>query len=278
MQMKSLLPPVVVNGVTLDPARIAAEAQNHPAPKGKPGAAWQAAARALATRELLLQEAGRRGIEPTPAEIAPGQWETEDEALITALLETAVTPVSADEARMRAIYEADPDRFRAPSLYEAAHILLAASPDDAGAVADARATAAKLLAQLATSPQAFGRLAAEYSACSSKTSGGVLGQLSSGDTVPEFEAALAQMPEGSIAPEPVQSRYGLHVIRLDGRIIGEVLPFESVLPGLRDAHDKAAWLRASRDFIAELFSRAEISGFRITTEAAAGEPDKRGLA
>ena len=46
MEMKTLLPPVTVNGVAIDPALIAAEAQNHPAPKGKPGFAWRAAARA----------------------------------------------------------------------------------------------------------------------------------------------------------------------------------------------------------------------------------------
>ena len=52
MDMKPLLPPVTVNGVTISPERIAAEAQNHPAPKGKPGLAWKAAARALALRPV----------------------------------------------------------------------------------------------------------------------------------------------------------------------------------------------------------------------------------
>ena len=33
-------------------------------------------------RELLLQEARSRGIAAEPAELAPGQWETEDEAAI----------------------------------------------------------------------------------------------------------------------------------------------------------------------------------------------------
>ena len=56
--MKPLLPDVTVNGVLIDPTLIANEAQNHPAPQGKPGLAWQAAARALAVRTLLLQEAG----------------------------------------------------------------------------------------------------------------------------------------------------------------------------------------------------------------------------
>ncbi|NBR54215.1 MAG: peptidase, partial [Rhodobacteraceae bacterium] len=40
---KPLFPEVRVNGVTIPSAAIAAEAQNHPAPKGKPGLAWKAA-------------------------------------------------------------------------------------------------------------------------------------------------------------------------------------------------------------------------------------------
>lgn len=265
MELKPLLPPVVVNGVTIDSGRIAAEAQNHPAPKGKPGLAWKAAARALAIRELLLQEARARGIEADPAETAPGQWETADEALIRQLLDQAVAPEPCPEAGLRAAYDADPDRFRAPSLYEAAHILFAAAPEDAEARAAARQRAEALLAELREAPRRFAELAARHSACSSKTSGGLLGQLSSGDTVPEFEAAMAAMQEGDLAL--AESRYGLHIIRLDAHARGAVLPFEAVLPGLREAHDKAAWLRASRDFVAALVARAEVVGIRLQAEA-----------
>ena len=73
MEVKPLLPPVTVNGVTLDPGRIADEAQNHPAPKGKPGHAWKSAARALTIRELLLQRAKTVGIAADPTETAPGR-------------------------------------------------------------------------------------------------------------------------------------------------------------------------------------------------------------
>lgn len=111
-------------------------------------------------------------------------------------------------------------------------------------------------------------MAGEYSACSSKNAGGVLGQLTSGDTVPEFEAALAQIQEGSIADQPVRSRYGLHIVRLDAMVRGEVLPFDTVLPRLCEAHDKAAWLRACHAFIAGLIRKAQIIGLTIDTDSA----------
>ena len=37
----ALFPAVVVNGETISPAAIAAEAQNHSAPRAKPGIAWR---------------------------------------------------------------------------------------------------------------------------------------------------------------------------------------------------------------------------------------------
>ncbi|NYS25513.1 peptidylprolyl isomerase [Rhodobacteraceae bacterium 2376] len=256
--MKPLLPPVFVNGIEISAERIAAEAQNHPAPKEKPGLAWKAAARALAIRELMLQEARARGLTPDPAEVAPGQVETEDEALIRQLSEAAITPAAADEAELRRIYDAHPGRFRAPSLYEAAHILLPRQDD----MAALRAHADTVLAELRANPRRFGELARTHSACSSKENGGLLGQLGQGDTVPEFEAALETLEEGRIS-DPVETRFGLHLIRLDARARGDVLPFESVLPRLRDAHAKAAWARAAAQFTAELVAAARIDGVAL---------------
>lgn len=256
--MKPLLPPVFVNGVEIPAERIAAEAQNHPAPDGKPGLAWQAAARALALREVMLQEARARGLAPDPVEVAPGQVETEDEALIRQLCDVAISPKPASDAELRALYQAQPDRFRAPSLYEAAHILFARHDD----MAALRARAEAVLAELRANPRRFTELAREHSSCSSKDNGGVLGQLSAGDTVPEFEAVLNVMEEGQITG-PVETRFGLHLIRLDARARGDVLPFETVLPRLRDAHAKSAWTRAAGRFAADLLAGAKLEGVRL---------------
>ncbi|MCC6204377.1 MAG: peptidyl-prolyl cis-trans isomerase [Hyphomicrobiales bacterium] len=252
--------PVTVNGVVIPAEAIAEEAQNHPVPKGKPGWAWRAAARALVLREVLLQEAKARQIVPAPVELAEGQWETEEEALIRQLLETAIAPAPVDEMKLRAIYENSPDRFRGPSLFEAAHILFPAPPGDAAARTAARMDAERVLAELQDVPLRFAALAAEYSACPSRSNGGLLGQLASGDTVPEFEAALAGMEEGAISREPVESRYGFHLIRLDAQARGEILPFAAVLPHLREAQEKADWVRASRTYVEELAARADVTG------------------
>jgi peptidyl-prolyl cis-trans isomerase C len=264
--MKPIRPPISVNGSLITAERIAAEAQHHPAPPRKPGLAWRAAAMALTMRELLLQEARRRGLAPVPVEVAPGLLETDEEALVRQLLEATITPVEPDESKLRRAYERDPDRFRAPTLYEAAHILFPAPPGDAEARAAARQRAETVLEVLRGQPGRFAELARQHSACASRDSGGLLGQVSAGDTVPEFEAVLEQLDEGRIAPKPVETRYGFHIVRLDARARGAVLPFETVAPRLRAAYEKAAWLRAARDFSAALAREAEVSG--IDLEAA----------
>lgn len=264
--MKQTFTNISVNGEAILPELIATEAQNHPAPKGKPGMAWMAAARALAVKTMILQEARRLEITPMPAELAPGQWETEDEALVRQFLEVAVEVSPPSPGAVRAAYDAHPERFRSPSLYEAAHILFAARPDDVVARKIAKDQAIAVLAKLASEPKAFDALARDHSACASKANDGRLGQISAGDTVAEFEAALDSLTTGQIAPEPVESRYGFHIIRLDAKADGAVLPFEAVEPALGLALEKAEWVRASRAVVDALAARAEVTG--ITLRAA----------
>ncbi|WP_212525707.1 peptidylprolyl isomerase [Actibacterium sp. MT2.3-13A] len=258
--MTALFPDVTVNGVPLSSAAIAAEAQNHAAPAGKPGLAWRRAARALVIRELMLQQAARLGLAATPRELAPGRFETEEEALIRAVTEECIVPEPVSDDRIRATYDAAPERFRAPDLWQVSHILYAAAPDDAAARAAARAQAAATLERLAREPRAFGRIAAEESACPSRDARGQLGQIGPGDTVPEFEAAFAGLAEGEIRAEPVETRYGLHVLRMDACAKGAVRPFEAVRAEITEALAKAAWSQAAQRFVADMIARAEVTG------------------
>ncbi|MFZ5708695.1 MAG: peptidylprolyl isomerase [Pseudomonadota bacterium] len=268
----ALFPDVVVNGETIPAAAVAAEAQNHTAPRDKPGIAWRKAAQALAIRALLLQEARRRGLMPEPEELAPGRVETEEEALIRALLDAALTIAPVTEAAVRAEWEKDPDRYRSAPLWDVSHILCACDPRDEAARAMAGARAQAMLARLAGDAEGFARAARE-SDCESKASDGHLGQLGPGDTVPEFEAALRSLAEGGMTPAPVLSRHGWHIIRLNATAPGRVLPYETVRPKIAQALEKAAWAQASRDFIETLAGGARITGASL---GPIGSPRKDG--
>lgn len=265
---KPFFPDVVVNGRRIPQAAIAAEAQNHDAPRTKPGWAWRKAARALTVRALLLEEAERRGVEAAPRDLGDGRREDDEEALIRGLLEAALAPTPPTEAEIRAAYDAAPERFRAPTLYEAAHILFAAPPGDDAARAAARARAAAALAALRDGAVRFEALAEAESACGSAASGGRLGQFSAGDMAPEFEAALDRLAPGAVRPEPVETAYGFHVVRLDAREAGRTPPFEAVRRRIEAALEKRVWTQAARTLVADLVARAELSG--VEFDAALG--------
>ena len=118
----------------------------------------------------------------------------------------------------------------------------------------------EVLAQLCEAPERFAALAHEHSSCPSRDSGGSLGQLSRGQTVPEFEAYVAHMKEGEIAPEPVETRYGYHIVYLQRRIEGSPLPFELVEHRIRDYLRESVMRRAVSQYVGLLVAKASIQG------------------
>lgn len=250
--------PVSVNGVAISSAEVARETQHHRS--SDPDVAWVLATRALAIRELLAQEADRLGITAEPIEDEEGRRETAQEARYRALLEREVVVPQADEAICRRYYDQNRRRFRSPDLVEAAHILLPAAPGDEAARAAARRTAEALIAALQDRPDGFAAAAARHSACPSAGQGGNLGQLGPDQTVVEFDEALQGMTPGRIHPAPVETRYGLHVVRLDRRIEGRELPFEMVCERIADYLDEAVHRRALQQYVSVLAGRAVVTG------------------
>ncbi|MGL4240392.1 MAG: peptidylprolyl isomerase [Beijerinckiaceae bacterium] len=250
---------ISVNGVEVSRAAIARETQNHPA--AKPIDAWQAAARALAIRELLLQEARRLAVPAEPLADADGRRETDEEAMIRGLIEREVRTPEPDEATCRRYYEANRARFRSPDLCEAAHILVPIA--GGGERADARRAAEALILRLAEDPASFAALAKAHSACPSRDMGGNLGQIGPGQTVPEFEAALSAMTPGAVHREPVESRFGFHVVRLDRRIEGRTLPFELARPLIEDYLQERVRRTAERQYVQILAGKADIAGVAL---------------
>jgi peptidyl-prolyl cis-trans isomerase C len=251
---------VSVDGVEIGYAEIARETQHHPA--AKPVEAWLAAARALAVRELLFQEACRLAIVPAPRSDAEGRRETDEEALVRHLVEREVVTPVAGEAECRRYYDNNRSRFRTPDLHEVRHILLAA-PDDPGSRASAREKAMHLIGMLKGEPAHFAELAALHSACPSGKTGGCLGQIGSGQTVPEFEAALGSLPVGAISAAPVETRYGFHIVLVERRIDGCDLPYEAVRSRIASWLEEKARRSAIRQYIALLASRADIRGIDL---------------
>jgi peptidyl-prolyl cis-trans isomerase C len=248
-------PTVTVDGVTIPQEAIAREMQNHPA--DDPATAWGEAARALVVRELLLREARHLGLSPGPDK---DSRKTEEEALIRALLDRELTVPQADEASCRRYFEKNRARFKSPDLFEAAHILFSADRRDEAAYARALRSAHAALELLTVSPERFADMARELSACSSSINGGYLGQFTRVEVSPEFAEALDGLAPGEIAAAPVETRYGIHIIRLDRRIEGSLLPFEAVRERIAAYLTETVWHRAAAQYISLLAGKATISG------------------
>ena len=259
-----VMPPVSVNGVSISRKDIAAETQNFPA--DNPGAAWHAATRALVVRHLLLEEAQRLGILIEPQADAEGRVETDEDALLRALLEQEVQTPAADEEALRRFYDNNRKRFMTSPLFEVDHILIAARRQDAVAFAEARERVVSLAGALEREPERFAELARDCSDCPSREVGGSLGQISQGDTTPEFEAALIALAVGEISA-PVESRYGVHLIRLVRKIEGSLLPFEAVRTQIAEYLEEHVRRQATAQYISLLVGRADIRG--ITLQGAA---------
>ncbi len=257
---KPLMPDVIVNGKKISAAYIAAEAQNHKAPPGKPGFSWREAARALVVRELLFQAATEAGAIPAPEKLDETRIETDEEALVRAWMDQVVEPREVTDEDVERFYRKAPARYCSPDLFEASHILLAARPDDTEARARARGMAEEMIASLREDPAGFEELARKNSDCTSAENGGRLGQLRAGDTAPEFEAVLRTLEVGEIAQEPLETRFGVHVLRLDRLAEGRLLPFETVREQIHEDLEKLAWFDAARELVAELVRAADIEG------------------
>jgi peptidyl-prolyl cis-trans isomerase C len=252
---------VSVNGVTVARDAIQREMQHHPS--SRPIAAWQQAARALVIRELLLQRAKHLGITAEPIDDGTGRRETDDEALIRAVVEQEVAVPEPDDETCRRYYERNRGRFRSPDVYEASHILFAAVPAEEEDYARARADALTVLAALQKNPECFAALARAHSRCPSAVQGGNLGQITPGQTTAEFEQALVALTPGELCSVPVETRYGFHIVRLDRKREGLELPYDVVADRIADYLKESVRRRADAQYIARLVSAARIEGIEL---------------
>ncbi|WP_449430261.1 peptidylprolyl isomerase [Pseudomonas putida] len=248
-------PRITVNGVCLAGEAIARELQYHPAPSREE--VIFLACQALVVRELLRQRIAELGLQAECTES-----ESEEEALTRVLIEQELALPGADDDICRHYFERNRERYATAPLLAARHILLPCAAEDAEARSQARELCAALVAQLAQDASCFAELAQIHSACPSKEQGGALGQVSQGQTVPEFERQLLRLPTG-LAMQPLESRYGVHLVWVDQRIEGRALPFEVVHEAIRAELDQRAWQVAVAHYLATLIAQADIRGIDL---------------
>ena len=205
-----------------------------------------------AVRELLRQRAVALGL------IGADDNEEVVAGAIEALLDREVqTPVPAIE-ECRRFYDQHPADFVVGELVFARHILFAVTPGVP--VVPLRRKAEQTLAELRGHPERFAELARDLSNCPSAQLDGNLGQLTRGECAPEFEQAVFGSGETGVLPRLVNTRYGFHIVSVDGRVAGRVVPFEAAQEKIAAYLAEEVARKALAQYVSVLAGDAKVEG------------------
>jgi len=162
---------------------------------------------------------------------------------------------SADvtDAELRTYYDDHIDRYRVQNRVHVRHILFKTIGKTDAEVEEIRAKAEDVLKQARRPGAKFEDLARKYSEDTTKDSGGDLGWIVQGQTVPEFEQTAFSLPKGAIS-DLVKTQYGFHIIQVLDRqtartksleeVRGEILPVLAAEKAERLANQRSDQLAA----------------------------------
>ena len=251
------IPNISVNGVVIDPTAIAQEVQYHPA--NSQDEALFLSAQALVIRELLKQAVYA---DPT---LGVSAWQADEETAISDLIDKNVQPTIPNEDSCRQLFDSNPQRYVTPPLLTVRHILLASPPDAGEERIELKKQATNLIETLQNSQNRdadFIQFAQQYSLCPSKDNGGDLGEIVKGETVPEFEQAVFGLPVG-VSVNPIETRYGVHIVEVLSREDGQALSFEQAMPMIANELIQQSFHHGLTDFLFKLSHNADIQGMNL---------------
>ena len=227
-----------------------------------------------------------KGIQPTSAEIDAffkedqKNYETEPMVKVRYLFFDIAAfrdQIKVPESELRDYYDTNPEAFETPKTVEARHILfkvdLEASEEK---VAAAKDKALEVLDKARRGGD-FAELAKMYSEGPSKDADGFIGAFERKNMVAPFAEKAFSMKAGEIS-DPVRTRFGWHIIKVEKINAAATTPFDKAADGIRRdivddkarllAYDAAeAAFEASYDGGAGLAEIAGLQQFEVQTTA-----------
>ncbi|MBV6657832.1 MAG: peptidylprolyl isomerase [Devosiaceae bacterium] len=176
---------------------------------------------ALIDLHLLAMAADEAGLDES-SEFERRMAYQEARTLRTAYL-VEIVAAQVDDGAVRAAYDEFVTGFDPVEERRARHILV-----------EDQETAMELIGQLNGGAD-FAELATEHSTGPSGPSGGDLGWFSRGRMVPAFEEAAFGLEPGSYTNEPVETRFGFHVILVEETRDSEPPAFEAVASDIQQS-------------------------------------------
>ncbi len=239
----------VVDGEPITEATLLKEVENLP-PYVRP-ILETAAGRAqfldsVITRDLLMREALRRGIDRRP-EVADRIAMARKSIVLEALLrDVAEKAPGLSDAALRKIYDANPAAHQVGERVKVSHILFRD-----------KARALEFLGR-AKAGESFEALMKEVGAGNVKGEVAAdLGEIERGNFVKEFEAAAFAAAPGEVIG-PVKTTYGYHVIKVYEKLPAGTISFEEMKPKLLAEQREQAQRDAFEGLIAGLRKQATV--------------------
>jgi peptidyl-prolyl cis-trans isomerase C len=203
-------------------------------------------------KRLMLQEAFKTGFDKKP-EVVAALDSARESALFDRYVRDVVASGIVTEKDVKDYYDAHPDDFATPEKVHVRHIVIAVT--NAGPAPKTDSQALEQISQIAAALRAadvssamgkpdeatmaklrlahFEEAAKKYSEDSSGESGGDLGWVSKGQLDPAFEAAAWGLKPGVISGV-VHSKFGYHLIYVEGKEPAGTEPYDAVKNGIRE--------------------------------------------
>ena len=239
----------------------------------------------LITQELLWQEAQRRGVIASDADVdeqldnMQSGFDTERAFLFQIeaggfteksyredirqqrsvqrmIAGELAREVAVSEEEIQAFYNENIEQMTMPEAIRARHILVKLAADDEVAREAAQDRIATILKELQGGAD-FVTLATERSDAPGAPQGGDLGYFGRGQMVQPFEEAVFALQPGEIS-DVVETQFGFHIIRLDERREAQAVPVEEAAERISAYLTQGKLQSAVEDLVDELHANAEI--------------------
>jgi len=168
----------------------------------------------LNTRELLLREAKKKGLDKNP-DVKTQMDLTAQTVLVRAFVADWVKANPISDAALQKEYEAIKAQM-GDKEYKVRHILVEKEDE------------AKEIIVALQKGEKFEKLAERSKDPGSKANGGDLDWNAPGNFVKPFSDAMVKLPKGKFTTTPVQTQFGWHVIEVDDIRDAKVPPFDEV--------------------------------------------------
>ena len=239
--------PARVNGVTIPQQRVEFFVKNLVA-QGRPDSPElrSRVREELINRELMSQEATRRGLDKTPEVVMQVDLSRQDILASSLMREVMRGAATVNEDAVKKEYERLKVQLGTRE-FRARHILV-----------DKEDEAKEIIAQIKKGAS-FEKLAAERSKDpGSKVRGGDLDWSPAGQYVKPFGDALNRLKKGQMTDAPVQTNFGWHVIRLEDERPAKVPNYDQVKGNLQQQMQQQAQKQVYEKTIADLRAKAKI--------------------